>query len=146
MKKLIHLAALLLCTLPALAEQKIERGNYIVHYNAFNSTMVAPEVAQQHQLARSRFTAMLNVAVFEKLSDGTVKAVTADLSAQAKNLLQQHQDIQFTPIKEGDALYYIGTFTFANEEVKHLSIQVQPQAKIPAIKINFDQKFYTDTP
>ncbi len=138
--------ALLLSLLiqPALAEQSVETDNYVIHYNAFNSTIVAPEVAQRHGLTRSRFTAMLNVAVFEKQTDGSEKAVPAVLTGKVANLMQQTQQLQFKPIKEGTALYYIGSFTFGNEEIMHLTLDVQPDPNKSAKTIRFTQKFYTD--
>jgi hypothetical protein len=128
----------------AVAEQSIETDRYVIHYNAFNSSIVAPEVAQQHKLQRSRYTAMLNVAVFEKKEDGTEQAISAILSGQVANLMQQTQDITFTSIQEDKAIYYIGSFRFGNEEVMHVVINVQPDPNQPATTIRFDQKFYTE--
>lgn len=144
MKFLRTMFLLLLTTQVALAEQSIETERYVIHYNAFNSSIVAPEVAKKHSLQRSRYTAMLNVAVFEKQEDGTQKAVPAILSAQVANLMQQSQDVTFTLIKEDKALYYIGSFRFGNEEVMHLVINVQPDPNQAATTIRFDQKFYTE--
>lgn len=144
MKFLRTMFLLLLTTQVALAEQSIETERYVIHYNAFNSSIVAPEVAKTHNLQRSRYTAMLNVAVFEKQEDGTQKAVPAILSAQVANLMQQSQDVTFTLIKEDKALYYIGSFRFGNEEVMHLVINVQPDPNQAATTIRFDQKFYTE--
>ena len=144
MKLLRTLFLLLLTTQAVVAEQSIETDRYVIHYNAFNSSIVAPEVAQKHNLQRSRYTAMLNVAVSEKQPDGTQTAVSAVLSGQVANLMQQTQQISFTPIKEEKALYYIGTFTFGNEEVMHVSIDVQPDPNQTATTIRFDQKFYKE--
>ncbi|MGY8868967.1 MAG: DUF4426 domain-containing protein [Pseudomonadales bacterium] len=143
--KLIRTLFLLLLVSPAaLAEQSIETDRYIIHYNAFNSSIVAPEVAQRHNLLRSRYTAMLNIAVFEKQKDGSKQAVKAVLSGNVANLIQQTQQISFTPIKEDKALYYIGSFNFGNEEIMHVTIDVQPDPNQAATKIRFDQKFYTE--
>lgn len=144
MKLIRTLFLLLLTTQVAVAEQSIETDRYVIHYNAFNSSIVAPEVAQKHNLQRSRYTAMLNVAVFKKQDDGTQQAVSAILSGDVANLMQQSQQVSFTPIKEDKALYYIGSFTFVNEEVMHLVINVQPDPNQPATTIRFVQKFYTE--
>ncbi|WP_293265569.1 DUF4426 domain-containing protein [Neptunomonas sp.] len=144
MKFIRTLLLLLLASPLALAEQSVETDRYIIHYNAFNSSIVAPEVAQQHNLQRSRYTAMLNIAVFEKLKEGAKKPVKAILSGKVANLMQQTQHISFTPIKEDKALYYIGSFNFGNEEIMHISIDVQPDPNQAATKIRFDQKFYTE--
>ena len=144
MKSLLAICFAFFVGSSAFAEQAIETDQYVIHYNAFNSSIVAPEVAQKHGLVRSRFTAMLNVAVFEKQADGTQKAIPAILQAKTANLMQQTQNISFQPIKEGDALYYIGSFNFGNEEIMHLTIDVQPDPNKPATTIRFDQKFYAE--
>jgi len=128
----------------AFAEQSVSYDKYTIHYNAFNSTIVAPNIAKQHGLIRSRYTAMLNVAVFEQQEDGTEKAIPAVLTGKVANLMQQSQQLTFKPIKEGKSLYYIGSFTFGNEEVMHVTINVQPDPNKPAKVIRFDQKFYTE--
>lgn len=135
----------LLLALPLQAEQSVEWERYTIHYNAFNSTLVAPEVAARHGLTRSRYKAMLNVAVFEKDADGSMRAVPATLSGEVKNLMQQRQPLTFTAIKEGEALYYIGDFDFANEQVMHIDLTVQPESSPQAAHtIRFSQQFYTD--
>ncbi len=144
MKSFIFFCFSMLLSSFSLAEQAVETDRYIIHYNAFNSSIVAPEVAQQHGLIRSRFTAMMNVAVFEKLPEGKQKAVSAIIHAKAANLMQQTQEISFQPIQEGEALYYIGSFTFGNEEIMHLTIDVQPDPNQAATTIRFDQKFYAE--
>ncbi|WP_136680555.1 DUF4426 domain-containing protein [Neptunomonas sp. XY-337] len=142
--KILRSLLLLMAFAPvAMAEQLLENDKYIVHYNAFNSTVVAPEVAQRHGLKRSRYSAMLNVAVFEK-TDAGQKAIPATISGKVQNLIQQSQTLAFKPIKEGDALYYIGSFNFGNEEVLHVTLDVRPEGAKSDVKIRFDQKFYTD--
>lgn len=48
---------------PAVAEQSKRLGPWEVHYNAFNSTLLRPEMARQYGLERSNTVATLNIAV-----------------------------------------------------------------------------------
>ncbi|MFM4989919.1 DUF4426 domain-containing protein, partial [Aeromonas veronii] len=56
----------LLMTLPLKAEQMKELGPWLVHYNAFNSSFLTPEVAKAYGLERSRYNAIINIAVQDK--------------------------------------------------------------------------------
>ena len=56
----------LLMTLPLRAEQMKELGPWQVHYNAFNSSFLTPEVAKTYSLERSRYNGIINIAVQDK--------------------------------------------------------------------------------
>lgn len=139
----VALAALLAST-SALAEQSISDGRYEIHYNAFNSSFVTPEVAQANNLVRSKYRALVNVSVLEMQDDGSKQPVRAIVSGQASNLLNQAQTLEFKQIDEGDALYYIGSFRFTEDEQLKINLNVQPDPNKPAYTIEFDQRFYVD--
>lgn len=126
------------------AEQRIVQQGYEVHYNAFNSSFITPEVAQANGLLRSKVMALLNLSVLKVEEDGTKTPVTAVVKGQALNLLQQIKTIEFTKIDEGDAIYYIGNFRFSDEELLNFSLTVQPTPEIDPIEVRFSQTFYED--
>ncbi len=136
--------AAILASTSALAEQSISDGRYEIHYNAFNSSFITPEVAQQNDLVRSKYRALVNVSVLQMQDDGSKKAVRAIVSGQASNLLNQAQKLEFKQIDEGDALYYIGSFRFTEDEQLKIQLNVQPDPNKPAYTIEFDQRFYVD--
>ncbi|MBP0047215.1 DUF4426 domain-containing protein [Marinobacterium sp. AK62] len=141
--RLLALAATLFAPL-AMAEQSISDGRYEIHYNAFNSSFITPEVAQRNGLVRSQYRALVNVSVLEIQNDGSKKPVSAIVSGQAANLLNQAQQLEFKKIDEGDALYYIGSFRFTEDELLNIDLNVQPDPNKPAYTIEFDQRFYVD--
>ncbi len=53
----------LLMTLPLRAEQMKELGPWQVHYSAFNSSFLTPDVAKAYGLERSRYNGIINIAV-----------------------------------------------------------------------------------
>jgi len=51
--------------LPSYAEQAIHSQKYDIHYNAFNTMMVTPDVAQSYGFTRARKRASLDVSVID---------------------------------------------------------------------------------
>ncbi len=115
-----------------------------MHYNAFNSSFVTPEVAAANGILRSKVRALVNVAVFKLEQNGDKTAVRANIKGEASNLLQQIQTIEFKPIIEGDAIYYIGGFRFSEEERMTIELEVTPDPNQAPIKVSFNQTFYTE--
>ncbi len=128
---------------PLMAEQFIVHDNYEIHYNAFNSTFVQPDIAQNVGIQRSKRKALVNVSVLK--IDGDKKTpVKATVTGKASNLAEQHQSLDFKKVDEGDAIYYLGQFGFTNGQVFRLSINVQPDPNKAPFNIKFEQKFYED--
>ena len=131
-------------TLPVQAEQMVAHGDYIIHYNAFNSSFIQPNVAKAYGIKRSKTKGLLNVSVLQKQADGTAKPVSAVVKGEVVNLISQKQTLSFSKIDETDALYYIGDFGFTDDQVLRFNLQVQPDPNQPAYDINFEQRFYVD--
>ncbi len=138
------LAGLLLGASAAQADQFVAYGDYEVHYNAFNSTFVEPQVAQSYGLTRSKTLALINVSVLQRASDGSKTPVSAIVKGSASNLLGQSSDISFRKIEESDALYYIGGLPFSNDQLMRIALDVQPDPNQPAYSIQFEQTFYAE--
>lgn len=128
----------------AQAEQSLTQNGYEVHYNAFNSGFLTPEVAQANGLTRSKVMALLNVSVLKIEDDGTKRPVNALVSGEAKNLIGQIKTISFKKIDEGDAIYYLGSFRFSDEEMLNFDLDVQPDPNQSPISVRFSQTFYED--
>ena len=128
---------------PLLAEQYVAYGDYEIHYIAFNSTFIEPDVAKNVGVQRSKRRALVNVSVL-KVEGDTKKAVTATVKGKATNLIQQSQDINFKKVDEGTAIYYLGQFGFTDDQVLRLALDVQPDPNKPPYTIKFEQKFYEE--
>jgi hypothetical protein len=135
---LICLLALLFA-LPAVAERKHSVGEFEVHYIAFNSSFLQPDIAAAAELVRSKTQGVVNIAV---LKSG--KPAAAQVSGTVKNLLGQDYPLSFKQLKEGDqAIYYLAQFPFTSQEMLRFSMDVQP-AGAPAINFDFSQEFFPD--
>lgn len=129
---------------PAMAEQMVSHGDYEIHYNAFNSSFIQPNVASQYGIKRSKTKGLLNVSVLKKQADGSTKPVPALVSGEAVNLIAQKQTLSFNKVEETNALYYIGDFGFTDDQVLRFNLKVQPDPNQPGYTINFEQRFYVD--
>ncbi|WP_432697244.1 DUF4426 domain-containing protein [Marinobacterium sp. YM272] len=144
LSRLIGMLSLLMVAGFTQAEQKIADGKYEIHYNAFNSSFITPDVAQQYDLTRSKYRALVNVAVLKLEADGSKTPVRAQLSGEASNLLQQAQQLEFKQVDEGNAIYYLGSFRFTEDEKLTIRLQVRPDANADPYNIEFEQTFYVD--
>lgn len=129
---------------PAMAEQMVSHGDYMIHYNAFNSSFLQPEVASSYGIQRSKTKGLLNVSVLQKQADGSTKPVSAVIEGEVANLIAQKQTLSFSKVEETNALYYIGDFGFTDDQVLRFTLKVQPNPNQPAYDINFEQRFYVD--
>ena len=128
-------------TLPSYAEQAIYSPDYDIHYNAFNTMMVPPEVAQSYGFTRARNRALLNISV---LDSSTKKALPAAVTGTRTNIIGQLLPLEFVQIKEQNAIYYIAQLRFTEEEMWRFELQIQPDLNADAIPLKFSQTFYLE--
>ncbi|MHB0765617.1 DUF4426 domain-containing protein [Stutzerimonas sp. NM35] len=134
---LITLLTLLLA-MPAWAERKHSFGEYDIHYIAFNSGFLQPEIAAAAGLVRSKTQGVVNVSVLK-----AGKPSAALVSGTVKNLLGQDRPLTFRQLKEGeDAIYYLAQFPFDAETLR-FALTVQPMGADP-VSFTFTQEFFPD--
>ena len=127
--------------LPSFAEQAINSQKYDIHYNAFNTMMVTPEVAQSYGFTRARNRALLNISVIDSQ---TMTPLPAVVSGTRTNILGQVLPLEFVQIKEQNAIYYIAQLRFTEEEMWRFELTVQPDLKAKPIPLKFSQIFYLE--
>ncbi|WP_105900837.1 DUF4426 domain-containing protein [Vibrio gangliei] len=145
MKKWITSSLIIVSALlasPSYAEQFKTIKNSQIHYSAFNSAMLTPEVARQYKLKRNGYSAILNVSVLDTSKLGT-PAVDAKISGSSKNLLGQTRQLTFKQVKEGDAIYYLAEFPITNEEQLTFNIDVDA-GQVGSGPFSFHQTFYVE--
>ncbi len=133
---------LTLFSIQVSAEQFKAFDHYELHYNAFNSTFLTPEVAQAYAIQRSKVRGLMNVAVLNTQRNNA--PVRAQVTGEVTNLVGQVQALSFKQVREGEAVYYICEFRFTDDEILNFDLQVQPDANKPAYKLSFKQHFYVD--
>lgn len=138
MSRIIPFLIALCLALPAAAEQKRSFGDLDVHYSAFNSSFLLPDIAAAANLTRSKELGVINIAV--RKAD---QPVAAQVNGQVRNLLGQVHNLQFKQVKEGEAIYYLAQFPFSGRETLRFNLQVEA-AGGPSHSFDFSQEFFPD--
>lgn len=135
----LALFLLALClSLPAAAERKQSFGDLDVHYSAFNSGFLQPEVAAAVGLSRSKKQGVVNIALLK-----AGQPATAMVSGEMRNLLGQIHTLRFKQVTEGEAIYYLAQFPIEQQETLRFSLRVQA-AGGTAHSFDFNQEFFPD--
>lgn len=119
-------------------------SEFEVHYIAFSSTFLQPDIAKQYQLVRSKALGIVNISVINKLADGSKKAVGAVIEGRMSNDIQQQQMLSFQQVAEGQSIYYLAQMQFSEGEVLTFDISAYPAGSVQPLKLRFSQSFYND--
>lgn len=118
-------------------------GDYVVHFRAFRSDDLSPQVARSYGITRSQNRALLNVSIIRK-EDGTIGTpVKGAIQAEVHNLVGQYKNIQMREIEDDTAIYYIGETSISNAETLIFNIDVTPMGEGSRFSVRFRQQFYT---
>ena len=117
-----------------------ELGSWQVHYIAFPSTFIQPQIAKAYDLERSGYKCIVNISILKNDADKTAQKAT--LQGTAKNLLGNKQTLNFKEVVEGDSIYYLAQVDYTNEEILRFEIEIQQGNQFQTLK--FKQKFYVD--
>jgi hypothetical protein len=142
-----RILALCLLALPfsSHAQQSQDFGHYVVHYNAINTNLIPPQVAQGYGIKRSSSRALLNITLLGKVMENPGSPMTAAVTASATNLTGQRRDIAMREIKDAEgAIYYIGELPIHNMETYNFIIELKPDGDEEPLVVKFRQQFFTE--
>ncbi len=125
------------------ADNSKDFGQYVVHYNALSTALLAPQVAREYHITRSKNRGMVNITVLRKVLGSPGQPVHAVTRVSAMNLTGQGRKIRMREVREGNAIYYIGEFRVTNEETLKFDVRVRPQGSQDHLQVEFSQDFYT---
>jgi len=128
----------------SFAENSQDFGDYVVHFNALNTTYLPPAATHEYSIKRSRNRGMINITVLYKTLGTAGKPVAASVAADATNLTGQKRAISLREVREGPAIYYIGDFPITNEETLRFKVNVKPEGQKEVYEVNFKQQFFTE--
>jgi len=131
------LVLIALIALPSSAEQFKAFDDIEVHYVVVNTLFLEPDVAKQYGVVRAKDRAIVNLSVLG--ADG--KALLADVSGVAVNLLSQQGPLAFSTIREGESIYYIAPIRYTDQDVLRFRIAVKVPDREP-MNLEFQQLMY----
>ena len=140
---LMLFVALLAMALPAQAEQMQQFGDYQVHYSTLTTDVLAPEIARNYGISRSRSQGMLTLSVLRTRPQAPAEAVPAKVRASAVNQNSQYRSIDLREVRDGPAIYYLGQFRVGHEEQLTFDVEVTPEGEDRPFTVEFTQRFYT---
>lgn len=128
----------------ASAEQSETFGNYTIHYSAFTTDNLTPEVAKLYKIPRSKNRALVNISIL-KNEDGLMGTpVKARVQGAAKNLSEQLRELNIREISSEGSVYYIAETRINNQETLRYDFNITPDGENSAYHISFQQQFYTN--
>ncbi|MBK4999223.1 DUF4426 domain-containing protein [Pseudomonas sp. S31] len=141
MRRLALFLFSLCLALPALAadatrpERKEVFGDVAVHYSAFTSSMLQPDIAAATGLTRSKNQGVLNIAVIK-----AGKPSTAVVSGTVKDLTGRSSPLSFKQITDRGAVYYIAQFKI--EQAETLTFDLNVEAGGISHPLSFNQEVF----
>jgi hypothetical protein len=145
----LFLAVLVLCLLAvptnSPAQQSMDLGEYVVHYNALNTSLLPSQMTQVYGIQRSPNKAMLIITPLKKEENSvTGTPVHADVTASAVNLSGQRRSIEMREISDlSGAVYYIGVLTVYNLESFRFTVNLKIEGLEELAVVKFSQQFFT---
>ncbi|MGH8213709.1 MAG: DUF4426 domain-containing protein [Rhodanobacteraceae bacterium] len=137
-------ALLLLCVPRAAAAGQSERfGNYVVYYSALSTDMLTPDVARAYGLVRSSHQGLINIAIKRAATDGDGTSVTGVVRGSAVNLSGQRVPVEFHEVRDGEAIYYLGTFPISGSDTIRFELAVAPQGDV-LHRLSFSRDYVVD--
>ncbi|MAR90781.1 MAG: DUF4426 domain-containing protein [Pseudomonadota bacterium] len=141
---LLALALFSVAELAAASGQYLEDDQYIVHYSAFNASMLTPQVAKAYDLNRSRQRGVLSIAVQRKQPEGPPVPVMAQLKGFTGQLGGSEIPLKFQLVEEGKAIYYLAQFLIDDGETLDFDVKIRPTPEYPPMALSFSQIFFEE--
>ena len=128
------------------AQQSMDLGDYVVHYNALNTGLLPPQMTQVYGIQRSPNKAMLIITALKKEENSVIGTpVHADVTASAVNLSGQRRSIEMREISDlNGAVYYIGVLTVYNLESFKFTVNLKIEGLEELAVVKFNQQFFTE--
>ncbi len=143
-----RMTASLLCLVLAIlpltlkAEQSRDFGDYTVHYSAFTTDILSPEVAKSYGIRRSSNRILLNISVLKKVMGTSGRPVRAAVRATATNLSAQLRELEMRELNEHGAIYYIGELKVEHRETLKFDLAITPEDAGDTFNFSFTQQFF----
>jgi len=138
------LALMLSIPFSAVAKNSATVGDFTVHYNAFTTSTLTPEVAKAYGIQRSKYRGLLNVSVIKEQEGTTGTPVPGRVQVKTLALTGQSTPLSMREVKEQGAVYYIGEFPIRNQEKVNFAIEVTPEGTSETFIVKMEQQFFTD--
>lgn len=140
---LLSLACLVFLSSHSHAGSK-DFGEFQVHWSVFPSTFLAPKIARENNLNRSKSIGIVNIAIMKETENGGLAPVSGQVEGKVLNDVQQPTFLAFRRIQEGDAVYFISEYQYSNAELMTFQITARPSGSSQELPIRFAHTLFND--
>ena len=127
----------LLVSAKAAAEQKVQVGEFEIHYTAFPSLLVPADTASLHGLTRAENRLLLNLSVRR-----AGEPVPAGVRGQVVNILNQAQPLTFFEVSEQTAIYYLAEVVNQEKDWLRFTLEIEFSKDHPPYVLEFNRQYY----
>ena len=128
------------------AQQSLDLDEYVVHYNALNTSLLPPQMTQAYGIQRSPNKAVLTITALKKEENNPLGTpVRAEVTANAVNFSGQRRSIKMREISDlSGSVYYIGVLTVYNLESFKFTVNLKIEGLEKPAVVQFSQQFFTE--
>lgn len=147
MRRLLTAIAILAASaviVPAWALRFATYDGFEIHHNAVRADFIPAEVARVQGITRSASRGLINIAVLRRAEGGTTSPAEASITLTVFNLAGQSQAVRLRPVREPNALYYIGEFRISGTDTYRFEAEVQPDGAPRAYPLRWSQQLFAD--
>ena len=135
----LMLALIILVPSAAAYERAKHFDDYSIYYNAMPSTRLAPDMAEQYELQRSRVRGVLMITV---LHDGD--PVPARVTARALDPRDRLQTVRMRQHEREEGISHLGLFRMEDGERLRFEVRVRPQDHDEEYTVEFSERLFSD--
>ncbi|HLQ85567.1 MAG TPA: DUF4426 domain-containing protein [Salinisphaeraceae bacterium] len=118
-------------------------GAYVVQYSVVNSMLLPAAVADRYGFKRSGERAIISVTLQRPSKNEPLQALPAQVSGQAKTLLEQRQELDFRQVDDGDSAISLAEFKLAEkEQTLTFELRIKPADSERTIPLRFTETLY----
>ena len=104
-------------------------GQYIVEHSALPTEFMIPEVAARYDQPRGPNLGLLTLSVRPRSQNFGFGIPMESISGITRNIIGHTRQLQFRPVQEGEATYYVADFPTGGERLLRFQIEVIPPAE-----------------
>ena len=142
-RNLLAVIVIGLFTVQAHAGSK-DFGDYEVLWSVLPSTFLAPEVAKENDLQRSKGIGIVNIAIMKENEDGSMTPVGGQVEGKVTNDVQQVKFLAFRRVQEGESVYFIAEYQYSSGELMTFKVTARPPGLQQDLAIRFAHTLFSD--
>ncbi len=125
----------------AAESNQINYKDYTIHYNAFPSDHLQPNVAKAVGIKRDPKRAVVTVVINRNKAGDAPESVKANVNGNAFNLTGMMRRMKLRELKDRGAVYYISDFGVRNGERLTFALSVKPEGETQEKEFKFTKQF-----